>query len=294
MATSLGLSRQVAIGGLVLDQVDDAGVWWTTQDLTGWRGSPATTVQVTQRPAGPGGWASANPVLTPRQMELIVDIGAPDTASMTAGYEQLLAAVGTGQVLLTVTEDGMTRTAVVYRNGDVLPTADSGFDATYSVPLIAPDPRRYGAPVTVTLALPATSGGLSWPISWPISWPATVSYGDAALPGGGDIASPLVITLYGPTSGAVPLDHPLITLTDPDGTTVHTLLYADTIGVGDYLTIDCEARSVLYNGTSNRRTLLQVVNGWPTAPVGGGQVSFRASTYDATSQAVVTYRPAWK
>lgn len=292
MPTALGLSRQVTLGTLVLDQVDDAGVWWTSTDLAGWRGSPATTVQVTQRPAAHGGWASARPVLTPRQLELTVDIGAPDTASMTAAYEQLLAATSLGPVTLAVTEDGKTRTAVVYRNGDVLPTADTGCAATYSVPLIAADPRRYGALTQATLALPSSVGGLSWPVSWPISWPATVSYGDAVLAGGGTIASPLTITISGPTTGTTALASPLVTVTDSAGT-VRTLLYADTIGVGDYLVIDCDARSVLYNGAGNRRGLLQVVGGWPDVPKAGAQLSFRASTYDSTSRAVATYRPAW-
>lgn len=292
MTTALASSRSVVLGGFALTGTDDAGVQWMVTDLTGWRGSPATTVQVTQRPADHGGWPTATPKLTPRQMEITVGVFAPGGAEMTAAYERLVTAVSTGPVLLEVTEDGTTRQAVAYRNGDVLPTGDGGAWSTYSVPLIAPDPRRYGPLSQVALYLPASSGGLSWPVSWPVSWPATVVTGDAALPGGGTVDSPLTVTVYGPTSGGTPLTSPLVAVTLPDGT-VQTLLYTDSVGVNDFLAIDCEAKSVLYNGTSTRRGLLQVIGGWPSIPPGGAQMSFRAGTYDTTSQVQVSYRPAW-
>lgn len=292
MATALGLQRQVTLGPLALDLTDDAGVTWLTTELAGWRGSPATTLVVTQRPAGHGGWASPTPKLVPRQLELSVLIDAPTTAAMTAAYDQLIAAIDVGALTLTVVEDGTTRQTTVYRNGDILPKTDGGPWATYSVPLIAPDPRRYGTLVTATVMLPSSSGGLSWPISWPISWPATVVSGDTNLPSGGTTSSDPVITIYGPTSGVTPMSTPLLVFTGADGS-VSTLTYGDTVGVGDWLVIDCAAKSVLYNGQATRRGLLQVAGGWPSVPPGGARVTFRAATYDATSRAVVTYRPAW-
>ena len=292
MATALGVQRQVTLGGLSLAAIDDSGVTWMATDLTGWRGSPGTTLTVTQRPADHGGWASASPKLVARQMELDVLISARSTAALTAAYEQLLTAIGYGPVTLAVVEDGVSRQATVYRNGEVLPKADGGTWATYSVPLIAPDPRRFGAQSSVQLMLPSISGGLSWPVSWPISWPATVVSGDATLPSSGTIASNPTITLYGPTSGSTPLTTPIVTFTGSDGT-VSVLTYADTVGVNDYVAIDCRTKSVLYNGQATRRGLLQVAGGWPTIPPGGASASFRAATYDTTSRAVVTYRPAW-
>lgn len=300
MPTTLGLPRQVTLGALALDQVDDYGVTWVTLDLAGWRSSPASTLQVTQRPADHGGWASPSPKLTPRHLDLRALIDAPSPAALTAAYDRLIAAVGIGALTLTVVEDGTTRQATAWRDGEILPVEDTGTLATYSVPLLLPDPRRYAPAVTVSLLLPATSGGLSWPVTWPISWPATVVSGDAALAQPGNIAAAPVITIYGPTSGTIPLTTPLVTFTSqvPDGlggfTTVTSVLtYASTIGVGDWLVIDCAARTVLYNGQSTRRGLLQVSGGWPAIPPGGGQATFRAASYDTTSRVQVTYRPAW-
>lgn len=291
MPTPLTTQRQVTLGTLALDQVDDAGVTWSALDLAGWRGSPATTLAVTQRPADHGGWVGPTPKLVPRQLVLQLLIDAPSEDLMTAAYEQLLAAVGTGPFTLQVEEGGTTRQAVVYRNGDVLPTADGGPWAAYSVPLLAPDPRRYGDLTTVQVALPSVSGGLSWPVSWPTSWPATVVSGDAALPNSGSAPTAPLITLYGPASGPA-LATPIVTITAADGTT-SVLTYADTIGAGDWLVIDTAARSVLYNNQSTRRGLLQVAGGWPAIAPGGAQVTFRAATYDTTSRAVISYRPAW-
>lgn len=291
MPTALGTRRAVTLGPLALDVTDDSGVLWATTDLSGWRGSPAATVSVTQRPAAPGGWVGPTPQLTPRQMVLQLYVEAPDADLMDAAYEQLLAAVGTDSLTLQVAEGGLQRQMTVYRNGDVLPTSDGGTWAVYSVPLLAPDPLRYGALNTVHLALPSVSGGLSWPVSWPVSWPGTVVSGDAALPNSGSAPTSPVITLYGPATGT-PLTAPIVTVTGSDGAT-SVLAYADTVGVGDYLVIDTAARSVLYNGQATRRGLLRVTGGWPQIPPGGAQATFRAATYHPTSRADITYRPAW-
>ncbi|MFJ5070257.1 hypothetical protein ACIQC7_27990 [Kitasatospora sp. NPDC088556] len=292
MSTALGLGRQVTVGSLALDVTDDAGVTWLTTDLKGWRASPATTLAVTQRPADHGGWASPNPKLVPRQLELELLIGAPSASAADTAYEQLIAAVDVGPLTLTVTEGSLTRTVTCYRNGELLPQADGGSWTTYSVPLICPDPRRYGATRSATVYLPASTGGLSWPVGWPISWPATTVTGDAVLPGAGTCATSPAITIYGPTSGPA-LTTPLLVFTGPDGT-ISTLTYNDTIGAGDWLVIDCAARTVLYNGQATRRALLQVTGGWPViAASGASLMTFRAATYDATSRAQVIYRPAW-
>lgn len=292
MPTALGTPRSVILGALVLDVVDDSGTTWMTTGLTGWRASPATTFQATQRPAAPGGWPSINPQLTPRQLELDVLIQAGDSPSLTAAYEQLLASVGTDPVPLQVTEDGVMRQMTVYRNGQILPTADGGTWSTYSVPLLATDPRRYASQgFDVVLALPFSSGGLSWPLVWPISWPATTVSGDATLPQLGTANADPVITFYGPTVGSSPLTGALVSITTD--TTEQSVTYVGDISPGDFVVVDCGARTVLYNGQSTRRSLLQLDNGWPTVPPGGASAAFRAPIYDATVRAEISYRSAW-
>lgn len=284
MATTLG-SRSAVLGDLALGVVDDAGVWWVLQDLAGWRGSQATTVTVAQKPAAHGGWASPRPRLVPRHLELVVHIAAPDAVAMDAAYEQLLAAVGIGPVVLQVTESGAARQVVVYRNGEILPTGDVDTEATYSVPLIAPDPRRYAAAETITqLYLPSSTDGLVFPITFPITFPATVVSGTAHLGNAGTIESPLRLVIYGPVS------QPSVTFTNGAGTT-WTLAYSGDIADGDWLDIDTEAATAYYNGQSSRRSLLSGT--WPAVPPGGIDVAFRAPIYSATARLVVSHRSAW-
>lgn len=278
-------TRSALLGDLLLGAVDDSGVWWILTGLDGWRGSPSTTLTVTQKPAGHGGWASPRPRLTPRQMELVVSISAPTPAALDAAYEQLVTAVDIGPVVLQVTEGDLTRQVTVYRNGDVLPSADTGTDSTYSVPLIAPDPRRYDATETVTqLFLPSSTGGLTFPLTFPITFGATVVSGTAHLDNDGTIAAPLRLVIYGPVS------QPLVTFTDGAGNT-WTLAYAGDIAAGDWLDIDTEATTAYYNGQSPRRSLL--TGPWPSVPPGGIDVAFRAAAYSATARLLVSHRSAW-
>lgn len=277
--------RTATLGGLPLHTTDDAGVEWLLQSLSGWRGSTATTLQVTQRPAGHGGWATSQPWLTPRQMELVVTLSASDPDALDSAVEQLVAAVDTGPVTLEVTEHGLTRQCTVYRNGDVFPTSDFDTSATYSVPLIAPDPRRYAADEAVTtLALPSSTGGLTFPATWPVTFSATVVSGTAHLDNPGTVSAPLRLVVYGPVS------QPLVTVTSTDGTT-RSLAYSGDIATGDWLDLDTEARTALYNGQANRRSLL--TGDWPDVPPGGADIAFRAGTYSATAQLVATHRAAW-
>ncbi|MEU0675484.1 hypothetical protein ABZ330_21835 [Streptomyces sp. NPDC006172] len=284
MPTSLPGLRSAVLGDLPLHVTADDGVDWAVEDLTGWRASPATTVQVTQKPAGHGGWATGRPRLTPRQMELRIFIAAPTPDAMDTAYERLLAAVSTGPVVLQVTEGELTRQTVVYRNGDVLPVAESDYEATYSVPLIAPDPRRYGDEVLTELYLPSSTGGLTFPITFPISFGATVISGTARLDNPGTIAAPLRLVVYGPVS------QPQITVTDDAGGT-WTLAYSGDVAAGDWLDIDTEAATVLYNGQASRRSLLS--GDWPAVPAGGADVAFRAPVYSPTARLVVVHRAAW-
>ncbi|MGO4630491.1 hypothetical protein AB4225_06040 [Streptomyces sp. 2RAF24] len=284
MPTALPGLRSAVLGALPLHVTADDGVDWTVEDLTGWRGSPATTVQVAQKPGGHGGWATSRPWLTPRQMELRVLVSAPTPAALDTAYEQLLAAAGNGPVLLQVTEGSLTRKTLVYRNGDVFPVDDSDYHAVYSVPLIAPDPRRYGAEVITELYLPTSTGGLTLPLTLPLTISATVISGMARLDNAGSVAAPLRLVVYGPVS------QPQITVTDDAGDT-WTLTYSGDISAGDWVDIDTEAATVLYNGQASRRSLLS--GDWPSVPPGGADIAFRAPLYSAAARLTVAHRAAW-
>lgn len=280
----MATSRTITLGTLPLDVVDDAGVTWATTGLSGWRGSPSTTVQVTQRPADHGGWASATPRLTPRQLELTLYIQAPDTTSMDAAYEQLLAAAGTGPVTLQVSEGSLTRQATVYRNGEILPTDDGGYWATYSVPLVAPDPRKYAGVQSGSTALASGSGGLVLPAAMPLVLSYTGTGGTITAANPGTIATALTLTIAGPVQA------PQVVTSYPDGT-ISVLAYSQSLAAGEVLTIDAGAHTATIGGTSVRRYL---TGPWPLVPPASAVVlQFRAAVYSAPAVLTATWRPAW-
>jgi hypothetical protein len=157
--------------------------------------------------------------------------------------------------------------------------------ATFSALVTAADPRRYAVTQTVTvLQLPMVAGGLTAPITAPLTVPATVSVSDTTATNAGTIESRPQVTITGPVS------QPQVIVTGPDGST-YALLYAGDVASGDFLALDCDARTVLYNGTANRRGLL--TGPWPVLPPGDSAVAFRAGAYSATATCTITYRSAW-
>jgi hypothetical protein len=117
-----------------------------------------------------------------------------------------------------------------------------------------------------------------------MSIPATVAISDSTVTNDGTIESRPTITIAGPVS------QPQVTVTGPDGV-ARTLLYSGDIAAGDWLALDTDAHTVLYNGLANRRALL--TGPWAGLPPGDSGVAFRAGAYSAAATCTITYRSAW-
>lgn len=273
---------QVDLGPIPLGRVDAAGVAWSLQDLQGWD-SPEIRADVQQRSADHGAWAA--PVyLGERPITLAGTVTAPDWPSLDAAREQLLAAASLTDTTITVYE-ATPKQALARRSGKPLWAYVTNSIATYSVLMTAQDPRRYAVnQQSVQLSLPSVSGGLTFPIQFPITFPATVVVGDSQATNAGSFETRPTIRIAGPVS------QPQVTVTAPDGTAA-TLLYGGDIAAGDWLTLDCDAHTVYYNGTANRRSLL--TGAWPVLPPGTSGLAFRAGAYSAAATATFTFRSAW-
>lgn len=273
---------QIVLGELRLGQVDADGVHWHCATLDGWEG-PDVRQTLTEREADHG--AYAGPVyLQERVVTLAGKAVCPDYASTYSAIEQIKAAADLGDTVLTVYE-GVARQATVRRSGKVLAQRLTDRVVDWSIQVTAADPRLYAVTATTTtLRLPSVSGGLTFPITFPLVFSATVVVGDAAVVNEGSFETRPVITFAGPVS------QPQITVTGPDGT-ASMLTYGDDIAAGDTLVLDCDAHTVLYNGTANRRALL--VGSWPTLPPGQSLLTFRAGADSPTATCTITYRSAW-
>ncbi|WP_333770950.1 phage distal tail protein [Streptomyces sp. IBSBF 2435] len=270
------------LGGLVLGQVDDAGVHWHCATLDGWE-SPDVRQTLTERTADHG--AYAGPVyLQERVITLAGKAVCPDYVSTFSAIEQIKAAAGLADTLLTVYEP-VARQATVRRSGKVLAQRLTDRVVDWSIQVTAADPRLYAVTATtVALRLPSVSGGLTFPITFPLTIPADVVVGDAAAVNTGTVTARPVITVAGPVS------QPQVTVTGPRGTSA-VLTYSGDIAAGDTLVLDVDARTVLYNGAANRRALL--TGSWPHLPPGQSTIAFRAAADSPTATCTVTYRSAW-
>jgi hypothetical protein len=279
-------SIQVELGDLVLTATDAFGVDWLADTLTGWYGSPSSTIQLTQKPRAPGAWSSTSRQFTPRIITLAGAVYAPTPAALTDALNRLNAAASLNDTTLTVTENGVALLAIVARQDVVLTNRLSDYAATFSVQLVAADPRKFLAPLTATTRLPASSGGLIIPFAIPFDLSATSTSGMCALTNPGNITGPVKLRIDGPTTG------PIVTHI---GSGLALVFAASlTLASGDWIDIDMEAQTVLINGQNVSRNAYVTQRGWSGFEPGLNEWDFSAVTYNAATLLTVTAAPAYE
>lgn len=256
---------QVSVGGLSFNVGPDSnGVEWIVSDEAGWystagikatRAEKSSALGVIRMMEYKGG----------RSIAFNGVIAAPSAATLRRAIDQLLGVCpdpGTLYPLTVTDEAGVSYTAYVCIDGQILTKALSAFTVSFSLQLFAPDPRRFGPQHTIALTQGITStGGVTYPVTYPVSYGSPGNTGAATLTSVGTAYSDLVFTLTGS------LTTPVIR----NATTGDSLTYNGTIPAGGNVVIDTAAGSVLYGGSTNYRALLSP-NQWFTLPAGGSIV----------------------
>ena len=154
----------------------------------------------------------------------------------------------------------------------------------YQVTLVAPDPRVFDQTQTTGTgaALAAAAGGKTYTYTYTRGYNpssgGTVSYNNT-----GSVPTPPVIRIYGYCTS------PQVILSDDT-----RLVFSGEVADGDYLEVDCSARTVKLNGTTSRLNLLDPVNSsFFALPVGSGSLQMVASNFNSNARADVIYRPAF-
>lgn len=271
------------IGAINLTSREDSGVEWIMQDLKGW-GTSAGTLAPAQKTRQAGAWGG----LSYAKARSIVATGAcvaPTAAMASDALDRLIAECSLDDSTLTVTESGRSRWATVRRDGDVLPVWLGATAFTYSVQLVAVDPRKFGATLTASTSLPSPSGGLTIPYTIPYSINTTQVTGQVSLTNPGNTAGPVRLRIDGPVTG------PVVTHV---GTGLR-LVFATSLvlGVGEFLTVDMEARSVLAQGQVSRSNWV-TQRGWSSLEPGPNTWSFTSATYDPAARLTVSADPSWQ
>lgn len=274
------------LGGLQIG----AGTPYKLVGVTGWFQMQAT-------PMGglasltPAAWANRSyplPYFAPeRVVTILLDIET--TPGQMPGVVDALTQVtqpGVMDVPLALQVGGVTTTVTGSVSNRDIPTGLewlAGY-AQATVELTCEDTRRLGAPVMAATSLPSSSGGLSWPISWPMQWSATQVTGQCALTNPGKATGPVTLRIDGPVTA------PVITHVSSG----RALVFGSdlTVYAGDFLTVDTEARTVLYNGQSSRNGSV-VSRGWFGLDPGVNTFAFNADTYSTSALLTVTGTPAW-
>jgi hypothetical protein len=134
--------------------------------------------------------------------------------------------------------------------------------ATIPVEITCNDPLIYDtATTTLSVGLPSPTAGMHFPAAFDLAFGASTG-GSLALPNAGDEPAPTVFTFTGP------LTWPMISLGSA------TLGFQITLGAGDTLVVDCDARTAVLNGTASRVGTLMAGSSWLYIPPGGSSIGF--------------------
>lgn len=281
-----GRGRLVALNkDIVLGDTDASGVRWSLTTFDGWDGSPSPTLSLTQRARGHGATSSES-FLRPRIMTLGGLIHGADTAALEDAFDRLNAAVSLEPFEILVAESGRVRTAVVQRQGEVIPTWHSDKLAGYSILISAEDPLKYGDLVTASTLLPSSSGGLTYPVTYPVTYTGVSNSGVIRIRNEGNAQAPVWLRIDGP----IPAGGWTVTHLGKS----RSLRFASSLalGVGEFVTVDMEAREILAQGQAPRSGYV-TSRGWFTLDPGDNDIAFSAANHSPTAQLTVTTRPAW-
>lgn len=274
----------VTLDGLDLSGVDADGVDWKVDAVGGWSGSPASTLQLDQRAADHGAWASPRPRLNYRVVPISGSItGDPRLVSLAV--DKLNDAAGLDPVRLVVDEGRRTRWAMVQRQDEILVDDSIETCARYSLQLAQPDPLKYADALTDDTGLPGTAGGLAVPFGVPFGIDSTVTSGLVTLTNPGNATGPVMLRIDGPVVAP--------TITHIGSGLALAFSSAMTLGVGEWLDVDMQRKTALANGTAPRSGWI-TERGWSGFDKGGNTWAFTAAADSPAARLTVTATPAWK
>lgn len=269
------------LGDVALGGVEDSGVEWLLAGVSGWEAS-ASTLDVTQRAGGDGGWA-AQAFFASRTLVVAGTCIAPTMGLAVDAVDRLMTAHSLGDQSFALTEATRTLRMTVRRQDQPIVSwlNDRAFD--FSLQMVALDPRRFGDEQTVTTALPSSTGGLTIPFTVPFTIDAVTVTGQVSLTNAGFLPGPVVMRVDGP------VDSPVIVHSGSSG--VQRFAMSLSLAEGEWLDIDMDRHSVLANGQATRNGYI-TSRGWCQFDPGLNVWAFTAGSYSA-AQLSITATPAF-
>lgn len=155
----------------------------------------------------------------------------------------------------------------------------------FQVQLLAGDPILYASTLStsvVNVSAPITTGR-GYNRLYPLSYGGTITSGIFFITNAGTrpVGATMVIT--------GPVVNPIV-VSDTEGKSIQVLI---SLAVGETLTIDLAGKSIILNGTANRRNLMTATSKWFKLQPGANQLRFNATT-TTSSQITVSWRDGWR
>lgn len=275
----------VSVGGLILGATDEFGVTWTVEKFDGWTGSPAPTLELTQRARAHGATASES-FMRPRYMSISGLILTAAHEDLDPASARLSAAVALDPVEMIVAHTGTIRHSMVQRQGEVIVTELTDKISSYSILIVATDPRKFGDLVTASTLLPSSTGGLTFPITFPITFTGVSNTGVIRVNNPGNTQAPVWLRIDGP----IPAGGWTITHVGKKQTLTFSTALA--LGSGEFVTVDMDRREVLAQGQSPRSGYV-TSRGWFSLDPGDNDIAFSAQNFSSTASLTVTTKPSW-
>jgi hypothetical protein len=175
---------------------------------------------------------------------------------------------------------------MVRRLGGLQVEKINAWSSTFLIQIFAKDWRKFSTPLTGSTNLPATTGGEAYPgFAFPYSIPAVSVSGQVALTNPGNETGPVIAQINGPATGPY--------ITHQGSGQQLTFASSLVLGVGEFLLIDMENKTVLGNGqTSASRNTFVTNRGWSGFDPGPNTWLFGATAYNSSSQLIITATPA--
>jgi hypothetical protein len=288
-----------ADASIAFGAVDANGTSWLWQSLTGWDSPPVQGAGVIPKSGAHGAWASPQ-YYAARTMTLTCNASAATQALRDVARAELQEAVpvGADDGLATLRYDEpIPKVTYVRRSGQVTEKCLNTCEVTFTIPLTAPDPRKYAATpksVTITPMPTGGGGGMVVPFTVPFTLDASVPPGSGTVVNAGTFGSPPVALIYGPVTAPQ-----LTNLTT--GNTVSwstlTLLQGDVFVV-DFLNgqgyINPQTISTVPGmpGPGGTYWPADVGSAWWTLRKGTNSIQFGGQT-GSGSKAVLNYADCW-
>jgi hypothetical protein len=276
----------IQIGSLLLNAVDANGTKWPVTKFDGWHGTSDPTLSPVQKTRASGATVGDS-FSTGRTMTITGLIISTSAAQQSQDWDTLNAAISRQPTLMQVSESGRVRWVMVSRSSAITPNKINAWMSGFTFQVFAKDWRKFGSPLTDYTLLPSSVGGVTYPIKYPMRIGATVVSGQVTLNNPGNEVGPVVLQVNGPVTGP--------TITHRGSGAQLTFSSNLVLGVGEFLLIDMEKKSVLANGQPGAsRNAFITSRGWSGFDPGENTWAFNAASFNASSQLAVTATPSWE